>query len=245
MGDTVQVYDDKEMYKKRVMTMTYYPYENKQPTVTIGLPSTRNAFFQAWQKSKLFKSIQRNTARGNRWKTTYFTGTVNSTQNPVQSENKQLLLDGDLLYIKDDNGVRRINIGNIGKEFAFELYDKKGKRNVYINENGDIIISGTLDTGKDCRIQGELRVGMAGNNTKGIEFYGDTYSGEQSTCYGKLVPGVDANDDHIRGINVVDGEFWVKGYKAATERDISALQSTIETMAAQIEKLQKEIDTLV
>ncbi len=240
LGDTVKVYDDKNMYKKRITNISYYPFENKQPTVTIGAPSIRSTFFQSWQKSKYFRTIKKNSARGNKLKTSYFTGTVNSTQNPVRSENRQLLLDGDLLYIKDDNGVRRINIGNIGKEFAFELYDKKGNRNVYINDDGDIVNAGTLDTGKDCRVQGELRVGMSGNNTKGIAFYGDAYvpdkDGNYSAPYARMLPYV-ANNEDFKGINVTGGKLCVEG-------DLVALQNDIDNLQKQINNLKKQLDTL-
>lgn len=41
---------------------------------------------------------------------------------------------------------------------------------------------------------------MAGNNTKGIEFYGDTYSSE-SACYAKMLPYVDVGGE-LKGINI-------------------------------------------
>lgn len=150
LGDTVRVYEDKIEHRERIINITYYPYSAKQPVVTIGVPTLRNMFYAAWQKGKLFKVIQKNRGRDNKLKTTYFTGTLNSTQNPVRSENKQLLLDGDLLYINDDRGRRRINLGNMDGVFVFEIFDKTGKkRTIYMNEDGDMTITGVFSTGTE------------------------------------------------------------------------------------------------
>lgn len=244
LGDVVYVYDDNTRYTKRVMSMTYYPYENKQPTVTIGLPSTRNAFFQAWQKSKIFKSVLWNTARGKKVKTNNFHGTVNSTQNPVKSENKKLTLDGDLLEIKDSKRVR-IRIGNYGGEFVFIIYDKESNEAVYLNEFGEAVFAGTIQTMKDCLIQGELRVGMSGNNTKGLSFYGDACvpdkDGNYSTPYARIVPWVDAYDDKITGIKVTGGKLCVDGGLVADKSDITNLQEQIDEIQRQIQYLQDKL----
>lgn len=157
LGDTVHVYDGSEVYHKRVTNITYYPYGATQPTVTIGSPSNTNRFIAAWQKSKLFKTVQKNSGRNNTIKTSYFTGTVNITQNPVKSENEQLLLDGDLLYIKDGSRVR-IRIGNYNGEFVFIIYDTKGNRAVYLNEDGEAVFAGSIDTEKDAKIGSVLYV---------------------------------------------------------------------------------------
>lgn len=238
LGDTVHVYEDETVHHKRIINITYYPYSAKQPNVTIGVPSNTNRFYAAWYKGKLFKVIQKNHGKDNKFKTTYFTGTLNSTQNPVQSSNKQLLLDGDLLYIEDNTGRRRIDLGNLNSEFVFIIYDKKGNRAVYLNEDGEAVFAGSIQTMKDCLIQGMLRVGMTGNNAKGIEFYGDSYT-SQSECYGKMIPWVDANDDHIKGINVSQGNFWINGDLVATTTEIIKLQQQIDILTAKIEQLQK------
>ena len=69
-----------------------------------------------------------------------------------------------------------------------------------MNEDGEGVFAGSIQTMKDCLIQGMLRVGMAGNNTKGIEFYGDSYQpdkdGNYSTPYARLVPYVANNEDY-------------------------------------------------
>lgn len=164
LGDTVHVYEDKTVHHKRIINITYYPYSAKQPTVTIGVPSNTNRFYAAWYKSKLFKVIQKNRGRDNKLKTTYFTGTVNSTQNPVQSANKRLLLDGDLLVIEDKHGNHRINLGNVDGVFVFELFNQLEKKTISMDEDGNITITGVFSTG----IEDEARTVIDKN---GIESY--------------------------------------------------------------------------
>lgn len=237
LGDTVHVFEDNVEHKQRIVSMTYYPYSAKQPSVTIGQPTLANAYYHAWYMGKLIKTIQKNSGRANKLKTSYFHGTVNSTQNPVRSDNKQLLLDGDLLSIKDSKRIR-IRIGNYNGEFVFIIYDVKGNKAVYLNEDGEAVFSGTIETMQDCIIQGMLRVGMAGNNTKGIEFYGDTYS-SQSECYAKMLPYVDVGGE-LKGINI-EGGLWLNGYYVANENQIGDLRKRIALLEGKINELKNSL----
>lgn len=237
LGDTVHVFEDNIEHKQRIVSMTYYPYSAKQPSVTIGQPTLANAYYHAWYMGKLIKTIQKNSGRANKLKTSYFHGTVNSTQNPVRSDNKQLLLDGDLLSIKDSKRIR-IRIGNYNGEFVFIIYDVKGNKAVYLNEDGEAVFSGTIETMQDCIIQGMLRVGMAGNNTKGIEFYGDTYS-SQSECYAKMLPYVDVGGE-LKGINI-EGGLWLNGYYVANENQIGDLRKRITLLEGKINELKNSL----
>ena len=237
LGDTVHVFEDNIEHKQRIVSMTYYPYSAKQPSVTIGQPTLANAYYHAWYMGKLIKTIQKNSGRANKLKTSYFHGTLNSTQNPVRSDNKQLLLDGDLLSIKDSKRIR-IRIGNYNGEFVFIIYDVKGNKAVYLNEDGEAVFSGTIETMQDCIIQGMLRVGMAGNNTKGIEFYGDTYS-SQSECYAKMLPYVDVGGE-LKGINI-EGGLWLNGYYVANENQIGDLRKRIALLEGKINELKNSL----
>ena len=237
LGDTVHVFEDNIEHKQRIVSMTYYPYSAKQPSVTIGQPTMTNPYYHAWYMGKLLKTIQKNSGRANKLKTSYFHGTVNSTQNPVRSDNKQLLLDGDLLSIKDSKRIR-IRIGNYNGEFVFIIYDVKGNKAVYLNEDGEAVFSGTIETMQDCIIQGMLRVGMAGNNTKGIEFYGDTYS-SQSECYAKMLPYVDVGGE-LKGINI-EGGLWLNGYYVANENQIGDLRKRIALLEEKINELKNSL----
>lgn len=233
LGDTVHVYEDKTVHHKRIINITYYPYSAKQPTVTIGVPSNTNRFYAAWYKSKLFKVIQKNRGRDNKLKTTYFTGTVNSTQNPVHSENKQLLLDGDLLSIKDSSRIR-IRIGNYNGEFVFIIYDKKGKEAIYLNEDGRAVFSGSVDTEEDMLVGNKLILRApataltSADNT--IEFRDKN---------GNVVYSIIVTEDGTLRFLSTTGKSIMKGaYEIATEQDIMVLQSQIDDLKEQIKNLK-------
>ena len=149
LGDTVHVFEDNIEHKQRIVSMTYYPYSAKQPSVTIGQPTLANAYYHAWYMGKLIKTIQKNSGRANKLKTSYFHGTVNSTQNPVRSDNKQLLLDGDLLYIEDDKGRRRINLGNMDGAFVFQIFNQLSEKTIEMDDDGNVTITGVFATGTD------------------------------------------------------------------------------------------------
>lgn len=187
LGDTVHVFEDNIEHKQRIVSMKYYPYSAKQPSVTIGQPTLANPYYHAWYMGKLLKTVQKNSGRANKLKTSYFHGTVNSTQNPVESDNKKLLLDGDLLIIKDSQRDR-IHIGNDEvdnkKQFVFLLYDVDGNPVIFFDEKGNGIFSGTIrgakiesdtdiNVNKDASVGQYLRVGYISSyvNDEGKTIY--------------------------------------------------------------------------
>ena len=187
LGDTVHVFEGDIEHKKRIVSMKYYPYSAKQPSVTIGQPTLANPYYHAWYMGKLLKTVQKNSGRANKLKTSYFHGTVNSTQNPVESDNKKLLLDGDLLIIKDSQRDR-IHIGNDEvdnkKQFVFLLYDVDGNPVIFFDEKGNGIFSGTIrgakiesdtdiNVNKDASVGQYLRVGYISSyvNDEGKTIY--------------------------------------------------------------------------
>lgn len=187
LGDTVHVFEGDIEHKKRIVSMKYYPYSAKQPSVTIGQPTLANPYYHAWYIGKLLKTVQKNSGRANKLKTSYFHGTLNSTQNPVESNNKKLLLDGDLLIIKDSQRDR-IHIGNDEvdnkKQFVFLLYDVDGNPVIFFDEKGNGIFSGTIrgakiesdtdiNVNKDASVGQYLRVGYISSyvNDEGKTIY--------------------------------------------------------------------------
>lgn len=187
LGDTVHVFEGDIEHKKRIVSMKYYPYSAKQPSVTIGQPTLANPYYHAWYMGKLLKTVQKNSGRANKLKTSYSHGTVNSTQNPVESDNKKLLLDGDLLIIKDSQRDR-IHIGNDEvdnkKQFVFLLYDVDGNPVIFFDEKGNGIFSGTIrgakiesdtdiNVNKDASVGQYLRVGYISSyvNDEGKTIY--------------------------------------------------------------------------
>lgn len=227
LGDTVHVYDvDGQEHVQRVIEGTWYPYEARETVISIG-HMRRDMFFTLYQLQHKKRELEALQTANKQIATRKMQGVVNTDRNGVQSDNELLKIIGDLLTIRDSDRIR-IRLGNYNGEFVFIIYDKKGNQAVYLNENGEAVFSGSIQTMKDCIIQGALRVGMAGNNTKGIEFYGDTYSAE-SACYAKMLPYVDVGGE-LKGINISDGGLWIDGNYVATARDINSLINRIAVL---------------
>lgn len=266
LGDTVRVYEDKTEYRKRIISIKYYPYSSKQPVVTIGAPTLSNPYYAAWCKSKLFQTIQKNSGRANRIKTNYFSGTVNSTQNPVQSKNKKLLLDGDLLYINDRNDTRRINLGNVDEanvdeadeEFVFELFNKLGIKTLYVDtETGNAIFSGTIRGGKiesdtdinvnkDACVGRYLRVGYISSYTDGegdIHYIYYPDSGilmSEGTSIRSSNSGESLDLYAASAINLYASRVMVNKKDVLTEADLRNIIEEIETLKGKISNLENK-----
>lgn len=247
IGDTVHVFDiDGTEYVQRVIEYQAYPLEPKESNISIG-HIRRDFFIGLWQTEQATKKHAKWQTANNSVNIRKVQGTVNTDRNEVQSDNKLLKIVGDLLTIKDTNNRVRVRLGNYNGEFVFIIYDKNKKQAIYLNEDGEGVFAGSIQTMKDCLIQGMLRVGMAGNNTKGIEFYGDSYQpdkdGNYSTPYARLVPYV-ANNEDYKGINVEGGELCVDESPVATTKDINNLSKQIEALTEKVNNLKKQIDTM-
>ena len=247
IGDTVHVFDiDGTEYVQRVIEYQAYPLEPKESNISIG-HIRRDFFIGLWQTEQATKKHSKWQTANNSVNIRKVQGTVNTDRNEVQSDNKLLKIVGDLLTIKDTNNRVRVRLGNYNDEFVFIIYDKNKKQAIYLNEDGEGVFAGSIQTMKDCLIQGMLRVGMAGNNTKGIEFYGDSYQpdkdGNYSTPYARLVPYV-ANNEDFKGINVEGGELCVNNSPVATARDINNISKQIEKLTETVNNLKKQIDTM-
>ena len=247
IGDTVHVFDlDGTEYVQRVTEYQAYPLEPKESNISIG-HIRRDFFIGLWQTEQATKKHAKWQTANNSVNIRKVQGTVNTDRNKVQSDNKLLKIVGDLLTIKDTNNRVRVRLGNYNGEFVFIIYDKNKKQAIYLNEDGEGVFAGSIQTMKDCLIQGMLRVGMAGNNTKGIEFYGDSYQpdkdGNYSTPYARLVPYV-ANNEDYKGINVEGGELCVDESPVATTKDINNLSKQIEALTEKVNNLKKQIDTM-
>ena len=247
IGDTVHVFDiDGTEYVQRVIEYQAYPLEPKESNISIG-HIRRDFFIGLWQTEQATKKHSKWQTANNSVNIRKVQGTVNTDRNEVQSDNKLLKIVGDLLTIKDTDNRVRVRLGNYNDEFVFIIYDKNKKQAIYLNEDGEGVFAGSIQTMKDCLIQGMLRVGMAGNNTKGIEFYGDSYQpdkdGNYSTPYARLVPYV-ANNEDFKGINVEGGELCVNNSPVATARNINDISKQIEKLTETVNNLKKQIDTM-
>ena len=165
IGDTVHVFDiDGTEYVQRVIEYQAYPLEPKESNISIG-HIRRDFFIGLWQTEQATKKHSKWQTANNSVNIRKVQGTVNTDRNKVQSDNKQLLLDGDLLYIEDDKGRRRINLGNMDGKFVFELFNQLEKKTIKMDEDGNVTITGIFATGTDT----EARTVIDKN---GIQSYG-------------------------------------------------------------------------
>jgi len=258
LGDTVHVFEGDIEHKKRIVSMKYYPYSAKQPSVTIGQPTLANPYYHAWYIGKLLKTVQKNSGRANKLKTSYFHGTVNSTQNPVRSDNKQLLLDGDLLTIKDSRRDR-IHIGNDTvdnkKQFVFLLYDVDGNPVIFFDENGNGIFSGTIrgakiesdtdiNVNKDASVGQYLRVGYVSSyvNDEGKTIYKWTdESGILLSGYTSIKTTNGGNNLAIGAMSSIElnaTKVMQNGKRLLNENDLNDIMEEIRQLKAKISALE-------
>ena len=257
LGDTVHVFEGDIEHKKRIVSMTYYPYSAKQPSVTIGQPTLANPYYHAWYMGKLLKTVQKNSGRANKLKTSYFHGTVNSTQNPVESDNKKLLLDGDLLIIKDSQRDR-IHIGNDEvdnkKQFVFLLYDVDGNPVIFFDEKGNGIFSGTIrgakiesdtdiNVNKDASVGQYLRVGYISSyvNDEGKTIYKwSDESGILLSGYTSIKTTNGGNNLAIGAMSSIElnaTKVMQNGKRLLNENDFNDIMEEIRQLKAKISAL--------
>ena len=171
IGDTVHVFDiDGTEYVQRVIEYQAYPLEPKESNISIG-HIRRDFFIGLWQTEQATKKHSKWQTANNSVNIRKVQGTVNTDRNKVQSDNKQLLLDGDLLYIEDDKGRRRINLGNMDGKFVFELFNQLEKKTIKMDEDGNVTITGIFATGTDT----EARTVIDKNGIQSYDADGNKY----------------------------------------------------------------------
>lgn len=149
IGDTVHVFDiDGTEYVQRVIEYQAYPLEPKESNISIG-HIRRDFFIGLWQTEQATKKHAKWQTANNSVNIRKVQGTVNTDRNKVQSDNKQLLLDGDLLYIEDNKGRRRINLGNMDGAFVFQIFNQLSEKTIEMDEDGNVTITGVFATGTD------------------------------------------------------------------------------------------------
>ena len=149
IGDTVHVFDiDGTEYVQRVIEYQAYPLEPKESNISIG-HIRRDFFIGIWQTEQATKKHSKWQTANNSVNIRKVQGTVNTDRNKVQSDNKQLLLDGDLLYIEDDKGRRRINLGNMDGAFVFQIFNQLSEKTIEMDDDGNVTITGIFATGTD------------------------------------------------------------------------------------------------
>lgn len=143
------------------------------------------------------------------------TGTLDADKVTIHGESAagEMQQTGDCSAWIDKNGNTRILIGNVNGSYIFIVQSADGRNGIYMDEDGKIHNSGSIETDEDCLIQGELRVGLYGTGQKGIRIYGDAYfpdpeTGAYAEEYASILPYVDS--DGRKGINI-EGNVWING----------------------------------
>lgn len=149
IGDTVHVFDlDGTEYVQRVTEYQAYPLEPKESNISIG-HIRRDFFIELWQTSEKTKKFAKWQTANNSVNIRKVQGTVNTDRNEVQSDNKLLKIVGDLLYIEDDKGRRRINLGNMDGAFVFQIFNQLSEKTIEMDDDGNVTITGVFATGTD------------------------------------------------------------------------------------------------
>lgn len=171
IGDTVHVFDiDGTEYVQRVIEYQAYPLEPKESNISIG-HIRRDFFIGLWQTEQATKKHAKWQTANNSVNIRKVQGTVNTDRNEVQSDNKLLKIVGDLLYIEDNKGRRRINLGNMDGKFVFELFNQLEKKTIKMDEDGNVTITGIFATGTDT----EARTVIDKNGIQSYDAAGNKY----------------------------------------------------------------------
>lgn len=149
IGDTVHVFDIAGTeYVQRVIEYQAYPLEPKESNISIG-HIRRDFFIGLWQTEQATKKHAKWQTANNSVNIRKVQGTVNTDRNEVQSDNKLLKIVGDLLYIEDDKGRRRINLGNMDGAFVFQIFNQLSEKTIEMDDDGNVTITGVFATGTD------------------------------------------------------------------------------------------------
>ena len=93
-----------------------------------------------------------------------FTGELYTNLCAVMSQNGKLEIRDSLITMCDNSNQLRFEAGYKGTQYIFALYDANGKKNMYIDDNGNLTMTGIFKTGE----KGEDRIVIDGN---GIQSY--------------------------------------------------------------------------
>lgn len=78
-----------------------------------------------------------------------FTGTLFTNLCTVMSENGKLEIKDSLITMYDKNNRLRFESGYNGTQYIFALYDETGKKSLYMDDNGNLTMTGVFKTGED------------------------------------------------------------------------------------------------
>lgn len=74
------------------------------------------------------------------------TGTLNTSNILIRSNDGKTTLSGNLMTMKDNNGKTRLKMGLENSTYVFKLYDANSKEALSLNSRGNLALKGMLDT---------------------------------------------------------------------------------------------------
>lgn len=107
-----------------------------------------------------------------------FTGALYTNMCTVLSDNGKLIIKDSLITMKDDKDAVRFECGYNGGKYVFCLYNIKGEKTVYIDENGNVVFAGILETYNRASIGKELIIGAIDESISKILLQGETNATE-------------------------------------------------------------------
>lgn len=98
------------------------------------------------------------------------TGTLNTSNVSVMSNDGKTALSGNLMTMKDNDGNIRLKMGLDGGVYVFNLYNAQEDKTVSLNSYGGLTLKGSLDTTQ--AVEGECGYEIDGASIRGSKYSG-------------------------------------------------------------------------
>jgi hypothetical protein len=190
-------------------------------------------------------------------------GTIDAGKITIKGEdedgNKMVMSGKSLIfYEKDEKGrnMPRIYIGFDGQKYVFEVYNKEGNKEITMNDDGNVIFSGTIRGGKidsdtdinvnkDVYVGQYLRVGfLRVSVNEGIPY--NEWCDESGIILsgGATIKTINGGNSisilAIAGINLDADLVRIKGKRVLTEEDLGDIKEEIRDLENRISALENK-----
>lgn len=142
------------------------------------------------------------------------TGTLNTSNVLIRSNDGKTALSGNLMTMKDNDGNIRLKMGLDGGVYVFNLYNAQEDKTVSLNSYGGLTLKGSLDTTQ--AVEGEC-----GYEIDGDSILGSKYSGGKWVRHGLRVFANEDKDEtnfmlYIDGIPALNLHSFTESGKRKT-----------------------------
>ncbi len=126
------------------------------------------------------------------------TGTLNTSNVLIRSNDGKTTLSGNLMTMKDTSGNIRLKMGLDGNSYKFKLYNQSGKTTLSADDYGNLEMCGRLDTTV-------IEEGKCGYIIDGDSITGQKYLNSKMVHHGLYVSSGDVGKDSINLMIHIDG----------------------------------------